>query len=221
MEKWSSTNTLPLRFDQIVLNFMRIQGQVGATNGFLGRLLKKVTESGLDRLRQLCWQEANSCLVHVENHRDRHRLRRVRVFDDVDFSDVSSNRQRAGIDAHGFVRGRVTTSGTGGRDAQPVTALAGRDGGRVADGGAGAGYGYHLRRRIHSLRGVEGDSGKLNEDWIAYRDYHGNGHLASRRFHYLLSDVGTSDESLSGQSRVGDGYGVRSGVSAGCGKCFE
>ena len=100
-------------------------------------------------------------------------FRGVRVFEDVDLSNVSSRRQSAGIDAHGFIRGRVTTSVARRRNAKPVATLARGGDGRVADSGAGAGYGYHLRRRIHSNRGAEGDGRELNEDWIAYRDDHG------------------------------------------------
>src|SRR4029077_1709981 len=117
-----------------------------------------------------------------------HRLPGVRIFDDVDLSHVSSYAKPAGVDAHGFVRGRVTTSVAGRRDAQPIAALARGGDGRVADGGAGAGDTYHLRCGIHAHGGAEGDGWELNEDWIAYRDDHGDGHVASRRFEYLLAD---------------------------------
>ena len=96
----------------------------------------------------------------VENHRDRHRLRRVgAILHDVDLSDVSSRRQRAGIRADGDVRRRGTTAAARWRDAQPAPALARHRDGREADGCAGAVNGYHLRRGIHAPGGVEGDGG--------------------------------------------------------------
>src|ERR1700730_2143674 len=100
------------------------------------------TASGLKRVGFIpCLQNPtanNRSWGHRQNHRDRHRLRWVRIFDNVDLSDVSSHRQGACVDTNGFVRGRVATSVTGGRDAEPVATLARGGDWRVANSGAGA-----------------------------------------------------------------------------------
>jgi hypothetical protein len=152
--------------------------------------------------------------VDVEDHWYRHRLRRVGKLDYVDLSNVGSRRQRTSIRADGNVRRRVATAAARWRDTQPAPALARCRDRREAHDGAGAGDAYHLRRGIHAHGGIEGDGRKLNEDWIAYRDRHGNGHVASRGFQHLLPDVRARNKALARQLRVDDGHGVGSGVDA-------
>ena len=132
----------------------------------------------------------------VQNHRNGHRLPRVGKLDDVNLSNVSSNRQSAGINADGFAGRRETTSVAGRRDVQPLATLARGGDGREANGGAGTGYGYRLGLGTHTPRGIEGDGPNLNKDWIAYRHAHWNGYVSSSCLQHLLPDVRACDQTL-------------------------